>query len=101
MVPPKDGDGASLKEQKEAGLEQGVSSGHEVGLMRLLAPGDEDWEKVGRGALLLLPLNSPIAGEETVAMEPVTIGRKAGWLRKRDGRSAVGTVAPPGPLRSM
>lgn len=101
MVPPKGGDGASLKEQKEVGLEQGVSSGQEVGLMRLLAPGEGAWGKAGLGAPLLLPLNSPMAGEETVAMEPVTIGRKAGWLRKRDGRSDVGTPAPPDPPRSM
>lgn len=101
MVPPKGGDGASLKEQKEVGLEQGVSSGHEVGLMRLLAPGEESWEKVGLRVPLLLPLNSPMADEETVAMEPVTMGRKAGWLRKRDGRSEVGMVAPPDPPRSM
>lgn len=101
MVPPKGGDGASLKEQKEVGLEQGVSSGPEVGLTRLLAPGEEAWGKGGLGAPLRLPLNSPMAGGETVAMEPVTIGRKAGWLRKRDGRSEVGTVAPPGPPRSM
>lgn len=101
MVPPKGGEGASLKEQKEAGLEQGVSSGHEVGLMRLPAPGEGAWWKVGLGAPLLLLLSSPMAGEETVAMEPVTIGRKAGWLRKRDGRSEVGTVAPPDPPRSM
>lgn len=104
MVPPKGGDGASLKEQKEAGLEQGVSSGPEVGLMRLLAPEEDAWGKEGLRAPLLLLLNSPMAGEETVAMEPVTIGRKAGWLRKRDGRSeggTVGTVAPPEPPRSM
>lgn len=101
MVPPKGGDGASLKEQKEVGLEQGVSSGHEVGLMRLLVSGEEAWGKAGLRAPLLLPLNIPMAGEETVAMEPVTMGRKAGWLRKRDGRSEEGTVGPPDPPRSM
>lgn len=40
MAPPRGGGEASLKEQKEAGLEQGDadSSGHDVGLMRLLVP---------------------------------------------------------------
>lgn len=46
MAPPRGGGEASLKEQKEAGLEQGdgdSSSGHEVGLMRPpLPPGGGD-----------------------------------------------------------
>lgn len=95
MAPPRGGGEASLKEQKEAGLEHGEadSSGHEVGLMRLLAPEVGDWEKVALG-----PLTSPMAGVEAVAMEQVTMGRRVGRLRKRDWRRE---AAPPGPPRSM
>ena len=102
MAPPRGGGEASLNEQKEAGLEQGDadSSGHEVGLMRSLAPGGGDWEKGGLGPHPL-PLTSPMAGVEGVAMEPVTMGRRPGWLRKRDGRRDGGTAGPPGPPRSM
>lgn len=103
MVPPRGGGEASLKEQKEAGLEQGDadSSGHEVGLMRLLALGGGDWENE-----VLEPhppplLTSPMVGVEAVAMEPVTMGTRVGRLRKREGRREGGTVEPPGPPRSM
>lgn len=105
MAPPRGGGEASLKEQKEAGLEHGDtdSSGQEVGLMRLPAPGGGDWQKVGLGMQppLPLPLTSPMAGVEAVAMEPVTMGRRVGRLRKRDGRREGGTAVPPGPPRSM
>lgn len=103
MAPPKGGGEASLKEQKEAGLEQGDadSSGHEVGLMRLLVPGSGDWEKDGLGPHPTPLLTSPIAGVEAVAMEPVTMGRRVGRLRKREGRREGGTAGPPGPPRSM
>lgn len=105
MAPPRGGGEASLKEQKEAGLEQGEadSSGHEVGLMRSLAPGGGDWEKDGRGPHPppLLLLTSPMVGVEVVTMEPVTMGRRVGRLRKREGRREAGTVGPPGPPRSM
>lgn len=102
MAPPRGGGEASLKEQKEAGLEQGDadSSGHEVGLMRLLAPGGGDWEKTGLGPHPPPPLSRPMAGVEVVAMEPVTMGSRVGRLRKRDGRRDGGTAAP-GPPRSM
>lgn len=98
MAPPRGGGEASLKEQKEAGLEQGDadSSGHEVGLMRLLVPAGGDWEKEALGPQPLL--TSPMAGVEAVAMEPVTMGRRVGRLRKRDWRREAG---PPGPPRSM
>lgn len=107
MAPPRGGGEASLKEQKEAGLEQGDadSSGHEVGLMRLLAPWGGDWEKGGLGPhptpLLPMLLTSPMAGVEAVAMEPVTMGRRVGRLRKREERREGGTAGPPGPPRSM
>lgn len=104
MAPPKGGGEASLKEQKEAGLEQGDadSSGHEVGLMRSLAPGGGDWEKEGRGPHIPPTLlTSPMAGVEVVAMEPVTMGRRVGRLRKSEGRREGGTAGPPGPPRSM
>lgn len=103
MAPPRGGGEASLKEQKEAGLEQGDadSSGHEVGLMRLLAPGGGDWEKASLGPHPPPPLISPMAGVEVVAMEQVTMGRRVGRLRKRDGRREGGTAGPPCPPRSM
>ena len=40
-------------------------------------------------------------GVEPVAMEPVTMGRRVGRLRKREGRRDGGTAGPPGPPRSM
>lgn len=88
------------------GLEHGDtdSSGHEVGLMRLPAPGGGDWEKAGLGAHLpplLPPLTNPMEGVEAVTMEPVTMGRRVGRLRKREGRREGGTAVPPGPPRSM
>lgn len=106
MAPPRGGGEASLKEQKEAGLEQGDadSSGQEVGLMRLLVPAGGDWEKVALGMHPLptpLLLTSPMAGVEVVAMEPVTIGRRVGRLRKIEGRREWGTPGPPCPPRSM
>lgn len=109
MVPPRGGGEASLKEQKEAGLEQGDtdSSGHEVGLIRLLTPGGGDWEKevLEPHPPPLLPpppaLTSPMVGVEAVAMEHVTMGRRVGRLRKREGRREGGTLGPPGPPRSM
>lgn len=106
MVPPRGGGEASLKEQKEAGLEHGDadSSGHEVGLIRSLAPGGGDWEnevlEPHAAPVLPLPpllLTSPNAGAEAVAMEPVTMGTSVGRLRKREGRREGG---PPGPPRS-
>lgn len=104
MAPPRGGGEASLKEQKEAGLEQGDadSSGHEVGLMRLLAPGGGDWEKESLGPPIPPPppLTSPMAGVEAVAMEPVTMGRRVERFRKREGRREGGTAGPPGPPRS-
>lgn len=105
MAPPRGGGEASLKEQKDAGLEQGEadSSGHEVGLMRLLAPGGGDRVKEGlrpHPPPMLPPLPSPMAGVEAVAMELVTMGRRVGRLRKREGRREEGT-GPPGPPRSM
>lgn len=101
MAPPRGGGEASLKEQKEAGLEQGDadSSGHEVGLMRLLAPWGGDWEKAGLGPHP--PLIRPIEAVEVVAIEPVTMGRRAGRLRNSDGRREVGRAVPPGPPSSM
>lgn len=103
MAPPRGGGEASLKEQKEAGLEQGDadSSGQEVGLMRSLAPGGGVWEKEGLGPQAPAPLTSPMAGVEAVAKEPVTMGRRVGRLRKRDWRRDGGTAGPPGPPRSM
>lgn len=107
MAPPRGGGEASLKEQKEAGLEQGdgdSSSGHEVGLMRPPLPlGGGDW---GKAALRTAPppappLTRPMVAVEVVAMEPVTMGRRAGRLRKREVRSEGGTVAAPGPPSSM
>lgn len=102
MAPPRGGGEASLKEEKEAGLEQGDCSGHEVALTRLLAPGGGDCEKMGLGPpLLLLSLTSPMAGVEAVTMEPVTMGRRVGRFRKRDGRRDGGTAITPGPPRNM
>lgn len=105
MVPPSGGGEASLNEQKEAGLEQGDtdSSGHEVGLMRLLVPAEGDWENEGLGPHTppLLLLTSPMTVVDVVAIEPVTMGRRVGRLRKREGRREEGTEGPPGPLRSM
>lgn len=103
MAPPRGGGEASLKEQKEAGLEQGDgdSSWHDVGLMASLAPGGGDWQKESRGRHPPTPLTSPIAGVEGVAMEPVTMGRRVGRLRKKEGRREWGTVGHPGPPRSM
>lgn len=105
MAPPRGGGEASLKEQNEAGLEQGdaESSWHEVGLMRSLAPGGGEWENGGLGPhpLLLPPLTSPMACVVADAMEPVTMGRRVGRLRKRDWRREAGTAGPPGPPRSM
>lgn len=105
MAPPRGGGEASLKEQKEAGLEQGDadSSGHEVGLMRLLPPVGGDWEKGGLGPHTPppLPLTVPMAGAEAVPMEPETMGRRAGRLRKSDERREGGTAGPPGPPRRM
>lgn len=104
MVPPSGGGEASLNEQKEAGLEQGDadSSGHEVGLMRLLVPAEGDWEKEGLGPHTPpLLLTSPMTVVDVVAIEPVTMGRRVGRLRKREGRREEGTEAPPGPPRSM
>lgn len=105
MVPPKVGGEASLKEQKEAGLEQGDtdSSGHRVGLMRLLVPVGGDWQKEGLRPhpLPALLLTNPMVGVEVVAMEPVTMGRRPGRLRKREGRREGETAAPPGPPRRM
>ena len=103
MAPPKGGGEASLKEQNEAGLEQGDadSSGHEVGLMRLLVPAGEDWQKEGLTPHPPLLLTSPMAGGvEIVAMEQVTMGRRPGRLRKREERREEGTAGPPGPPRS-
>lgn len=104
MVPPKVGGEASLKEQKEAGLEQGDtdSSWHKLGLMRLLVPVGGDWQKEGLRPhpLPALLLTNPMVGVEVVAME-VTIGRRPGRLRKREGRREEETVGPPGPPRRM
>lgn len=102
MVPPRGGGEASLKEQKEAGLEHGDtdSSGQEVGLIRWpWAPAEGDWVKHGLGPPMTTPplLTRPM-GEEVEAMEPVTIGRRVGRLRNREGRREEG---PPGPPRSM
>lgn len=102
MAPPRGGGEASLKEQKEAGLEHGDadSSGHEVGLMRLLVPAEGDWVKEGRGPHTPLLLTSPMV-VDAVAMDPVTMGRRVGRLRNREGRREEGTEGPPGPPRSM
>lgn len=100
IAPPRGGGEASLKEQKEAGLEQGDSSGQEVGLMRSPAPWSCDWEKEGLRTpppLLIMPM----AGVDAVTMEPVTMGRSVGRLRKREGRREEGTAGPPGPPRSI
>lgn len=101
MAPPSGGGEASLKEQKEAGLEHGDadSSGQEAGLRRSLVPGGGVWEEKGGRwphppAAAPAPLTRPMAGEEAVAMEPVTMGRRVGRFRKREGRSEGG---PPGP----
>lgn len=102
MAPPRGGGEASLKVEKEAGLEQGDCSGHEFALMRLLTPGGGDCEKMGLGPpLLLLSLISPMAGVEAVTMEPATIGRRVGQFRNRDVRREGGTAVPPGPPRNM
>lgn len=97
MAPPSGGGEASLKEQKEAGLEQGEadSSGHEVGLMRSPAPGCGDWEKEGLGTPPALLLTSPREGVEAVTMELVTMGRRVGRLRNREERRDGGTPDPP------
>lgn len=88
MAPPSGGGEASLKEQKEAGLEQGDtdSSGQEVGLMRLLVPLGEDWQYEGLGPQLTSPM-----GMDEVGVEQVTIGRRPGRFRKREGRREAGT----------
>ena len=100
MAPPSGGGDASLKEQKEAGLEQGEadSSGHEVGLMRSPAPVGGDWQKEGRGTQ---PPPLPLPTNPRAGVEPVTIGRRPGRLRNREGRREAGTAGPPGPPRSM
>lgn len=89
---------ASLKEQKEAGLEQGDadSSGHEDGLMRSPAPGGGgEWQKESLGPI------GPAAGVEGVAMELVAMGRRVGRFRKREGRREWGMAGHPGPPRNM
>lgn len=105
MAPPRGGGEASLKEQKEAGLEQGEgdsSSGHEVGLMRPPLPlGGGDWEKAGLRAAPPPPLIRPMVAVEVVAIEPVTMGRRAGRLRNREERREGGTPAAPAPPSSM
>lgn len=103
MAPPRGGGEASLKEQKEAGLEQGdgdSSSGHEVGLMRPPALGGGDWEKADLGPPPP-PLIRAMVAVEVVAMEPVTMGSRAGRLRNREERREGGTPAAPGPPSSM
>lgn len=47
------------------------------------------------------PLTSPMAGAEDVTAELVTMGRRPGRFRKRDGRREGGTPEPPCPPRNM
>lgn len=89
MAPPRGGGEASLKEQKEAGLEQGEGeSGQESVLIRPLAPGGGLWDSSGLGP--------PAPSIPMLGAEPVAMANRGGRLRKREGWSPPpGTPDPP------